>query len=208
MGIKRQNIYYPRYKRIMGMTGEQYFDLPYLEKSDEEIYIDGGCFDGDSCLDFIKWSNYKYKKIIAFEPNLYSYQKCKKMIINKNLKNIEIIPKGLYNKETSLNFLNKGPGSKVLLDGSTHIDVTSIDNVLNGNAATFIKLDIEGCELEALKGAKNTIIKYHPKLAICVYHKPEDIFEIPKYILSLVPNYKLYIRHYSNVELETVLYAL
>ena len=130
------------------------------------------------------------------------------MIINKNLKNIEIIPKGLYNKETSLNFLNKGPGSKVLLDGSTHIDVTSIDNVLNGNAATFIKLDIEGCELEALKGAKNTIIKYHPKLAICVYHKPEDIFEIPKYILSLVPNYKLYIRHYSNVELETVLYAL
>ena len=73
---------------------------------------------------------------------------------------------------------------------------------------TFIKMDIEGAELEALKGARNIITKYRPKLAICLYHKPEDIITIPKYIKSLLPEYKLYVRHYSNNTGEFVLYAV
>lgn len=73
---------------------------------------------------------------------------------------------------------------------------------------TFIKMDIEGAELEALHGCRDTIIKYRPKLAICVYHKPEDIIEIPSYIHEIVPEYKLYLRHHSKDLSETVLYAL
>ncbi len=69
-------------------------------------------------------------------------------------------------------------------------------------------MDIEGSELKALEGATETIRKYKPKLAICVYHKPEDIIEIPKKILELNPNYKLWLRHYSYVDTETVLYAI
>ena len=69
-------------------------------------------------------------------------------------------------------------------------------------------MDIEGAELEALKGAEETIKRYRPKLAICVYHKPEDIVEIPKYILNINPDYKLYLRHYSDNAGETVLYAI
>ncbi len=68
-------------------------------------------------------------------------------------------------------------------------------------------MDVEGAELKSLIGAKNTIIKNKPRLAICVYHKPEDICEIPEYILSLVPEYKFYLRHYSSINWETVLYA-
>lgn len=73
---------------------------------------------------------------------------------------------------------------------------------------SFIKMDIEGADLEALKGCQNTIRRYHPKLAISVYHKPEDIIEIPCYIKELVPEYRLYLRHYGNGDTETVLYAL
>lgn len=73
---------------------------------------------------------------------------------------------------------------------------------------TFIKMDVEGAELSALKGAKKLIAKNHPKLAICLYHKPEDIYDIPIFIKQLDSSYKLYIRHYSNYITETVLYAI
>lgn len=69
-------------------------------------------------------------------------------------------------------------------------------------------MDIEGSELEALKGAARHIVVDRPKLAICVYHKPEDMFEIAMYIKSLVPAYRLFLRHYSSTHLETVLYAV
>ena len=76
------------------------------------------------------------------------------------------------------------------------------------NRVTFIKMDIEGSELEALKGAQQTIQRDRPKLAICIYHKPEDMTDIPLYIKSLVPEYRLYVRHHSNRCSETVLYAV
>lgn len=69
-------------------------------------------------------------------------------------------------------------------------------------------MDIEGAELAALQGGAETIKRYKPKLAISIYHKPEDIIEIPIYIKSLVPEYKLYIRHYTNMYAETILYAI
>ena len=207
-GVQRENLYYPRYRRIMGMTGIQYFDLPYLAKNPEEVYIDGGAFDGKTCTDFIDWYGTEYKRIVAFEPSRYSAITCQKRIQDNHIERIELIPKGLYSENTILRFAHKAAGSKVVNDGTDTIEVTSIDKVLNGERATFIKLDVEGCELEALKGAQMTIQKYRPKLAICIYHKPENIYEIPLYILSLVPEYRFYIRHYSNVESETILYAL
>lgn len=73
---------------------------------------------------------------------------------------------------------------------------------------TFIKMDVEGAELEALKGARKTIMKHHPRLAISIYHKPEDIWEIPAYILSLSEDYRFYIRHYQFSKNETILYAV
>ena len=85
----------------------------------------------------------------------------------------------------------------------------ALDAYINKNErVTFIKFDIEGAELEALKGAKGIISSYRPKLAICLYHKKEDYWQIPYYVKELVPEYKLYIRHYSNYSSETVLYAI
>lgn len=69
-------------------------------------------------------------------------------------------------------------------------------------------MDIEGSELEALKGSREIIKRCRPKLEICVYHKKEDLVEIPAFIKELVPEYKLYVRHYSNNAGETVLYAV
>mgnify|MGYP002517000463 FL=1 len=79
--------------------------------------------------------------------------------------------------------------------------------MVGDDKVTFIKMDIEGAEMEALEGAKRTIKKNRPKLAISIYHKEDDLWEIPYYVLSRYPWSKIYMRHYSLTTNETVLYA-
>jgi hypothetical protein len=100
-------------------------------------------------------------------------------------------------------------------EGNVKIEVDVIDNIVSDcisdssrGGVSYIKMDIEGAELEALKGAKNTIIANKLKLAICCYHKSVDLYTIPQYIKSLNSSYKLYFRHYNCFSYELVLYAI
>ena len=89
------------------------------------------------------------------------------------------------------------------------IRTAAIDDIVDKNdRVTFIKMDVEGAELESLKGARKLIKRDCPKLAVCIYHRPEDMITLPLYIKSLVPEYKLYLRSYSNSDNEMVLYAV
>ena len=93
--------------------------------------------------------------------------------------------------------------------GTVSVPVISIDEAIDPeDRVTIMKMDIEGSELEGLKGARKTIQRDKPKLAICIYHRLEDMTEIPLYIKELVPEYKLYVRHHSSCDSETVLYAV
>ena len=93
-------------------------------------------------------------------------------------------------------------------NGSNVVIVDSIDNVCGKDRVTFIKMDIEGSEAKALRGAEKTIRRDKPRLAISIYHKPEDYFEIPFLIKEMVPEYKLYIRHHTFNKNNTVVYAV
>lgn len=88
------------------------------------------------------------------------------------------------------------------------IETTSLDSALAGKRVTFIKMDIEGAELKALMGAEKIIREQKPKLAISLYHSPEDICTIPQYLMRVRQDYKYYLRHYSLFDTETVLYAI
>jgi hypothetical protein len=110
--------------------------------------------------------------------------------------------------------MDYGPGSILLNKKCEKYDgiirTTTIDDFLisvSGTKLDFIKMDIEGSELNALKGAKKVICKYRPKLAISVYHHPEDIYEIPKWIESLNLGYKFYLGHFTTHRDETILFA-
>lgn len=187
---------------------KQYFDLPVLTKQENEVFVDCGCFDGENSLMFTKWASNTKNKIYAFEPDLQNVSKCKEYFADNNIQNYELIPKGVWSGDTNLCFeANGNEGSKLSDKGEIVIPVTSIDSAIEGKV-TFIKMDIEGSEYEALIGAKNHIEKYKPKLAISIYHKPEDIWKIPNLILSFNSNYKFYLRHYSLSSEETVLYAI
>lgn len=120
--------------------------------------------------------------------------------------NLEVVPCALSREKGTISFSNEGSGvSKIDENGTLTIDADCIDNRCPD--ATFIKMDIEGAEIDALYGAKETILRNRPKLAICIYHSNEHLYEIPLLIHELVPEYKLSIRHHSYGESESVVYA-
>lgn len=185
-----------------------YFGLEYLKPAkDKEIFLDIGGYDGMTSLYFSRWCK-SDSYVYIFEPDKENIEKCHKNLKGK-LTNYKIIEKGVWDKITNLKFKSwENQFSKVSDLGEEEISVTTIDDELFGVNVTFIKMDIEGSELHALLGAEKTIVKNKPKLAISIYHKPEDIWEIPDVILQYNPTYKLYLRHYSLCEYDTVLYAL
>ncbi len=198
---------------------KQYFDTSIISFDDSEVFIDGGAFDGSTSRMYAGLTGGKYKKIIAFEPGRENIELFNKRSAQNLPERMELIQKGLWSSSTILDFsgdgtqgarINAGGGesANVGADDGNRIETIAIDELPDSQDITFIKMDVEGAELEALKGARETIVQNHPKLAICLYHKPEDIFEIPEYILSLSEDYKFYIRHYQLSDCETLLYAI
>lgn len=208
-GLDEERIY--QMTPYMFATQElQYFNPDFMEFVDSgEVFVDAGCFDMSTSIKLQE--HCAVKKIYAFEPDLNNYEICRKVASEKFTNGtVEIIPKGTWSSDTTLCFDSSADGaSHISGSGDRKIEVVAIDNVVDSNEkVTFIKMDVEGAELESLKGAEKTIERCKPKLAICIYHKPKDMIEIPMFIKKLVPDYKLYIRHHSNGEGETVLYAM
>ncbi|GHV96390.1 hypothetical protein AGMMS50293_27100 [Spirochaetia bacterium] len=207
-GMKYENLY------ILGKElSTQYFEKDIMIPHKNEVFIDGGVCDGMTSIDFLKWCNGEYDKIYGFEPDKVCFEKTTNLIKTNPVlseSKYELLNAGLWSKNATLSFNANGIGSsRITTDGLETINVVSIDETVNENEpVTFIKLDVEGAELEALKGAKRTIQKWRPRMAVCIYHKPEDIIELPLYILSLVPDYKLYIRQYQGFIYETVLLCI
>lgn len=187
---------------------KQYLEESIMEYNDGEVFVDCGCYDFESSERLMNICD--VKKIYAFEPDMQNMEK-----IQLNIKRLKCSEKvrlfncGLWDEPASLYFNASGDMmSNVCRNGmgNSRINVTALDNVIK-EKVTFIKMDIEGSEMKALQGGKNLILKYRPKLAISIYHKLEDLVDIPAYIHELVPEYKLYIRHYFYSPAETVLYA-
>jgi FkbM family methyltransferase len=207
LGFKEEQLYRP----ATGF-GSAYFEKNFIFPQKQEIFVDGGSLNLENAFDFVQWCDGNYEHIYAFEPDKKNFQACEEVLCNTaslDRSRISLYPEGLWNSRKVLSFHETGGGGASLsMEGNVRIPVTSLDAVLAGRKVTYIKLDIEGAEKEALEGAKETICKYKPKLAICLYHKFEDVIEVPLHILRLVPSYKMYIRHYSTFHYETVLYCV
>ena len=188
---------------------DQYFDPDFIRYEEEEVFVDAGCYALETSLELRKRCK-RVKKVYAFEPDPKNHEVCLHNKEKYHFPEVELLPYGTWSENTELRFSGyHTEGSCVREGGNIVVPVRAIDNVVDPNErVTFIKMDVEGSELESLKGARQTIQRDKPKLAICIYHKPEDMTEIPLYIKSLVPEYKFYVRHYSNAETETVLYAV
>ena len=193
------------------MSEKQYFDEDIFKLNDDEVFVDGGAYNGDTIEKFISITEGKYKKIYAFEPNEFNYKILENKVKINDYKNTEVYNYGLYNKTSTMTFdndENNPAGGFIKESGKDTIEVISLDELLKNKKITFLKMDIEGSELEALEGSKDLITINKPKLAICLYHKRDDLWKIPLFIKNLNLEYKFFIRHHSSLFMETVLYAI
>jgi len=183
---------------------KQYFEL-LLSNTRTESFVDCGCLDGYTSKKFIEWCDGKYSNVWAFEPDPINYEISKKML---NFPNCTVYNFGVFDEETTVAFKAGLEGSSTISDnGESKIKTVRLDEVLKDKEVTFIKMDIEGAELKALQGAKEIIKNQKPRLAISIYHNPEDIISIPNLILEYNPDYKFKLGHYSLASTEYILYA-
>lgn len=204
-------VFYKDYLPYM-LEEEQYFDEKIIKLEDKEVFIDAGVLDLETSLNFCnicKKRGVKNYRVHAYEPDNKSFDRCREIVKKYPEYDISLYHAGLWKENTTLCFDMRGDGASRITENSQKetVSMVALDKSID-DKVTFIKMDIEGAEFAALRGAKNIIQTQKPKLAICIYHKKEDLTEIPMYIKELVPEYKLYIRHYSDSAGETVLYAI
>ena len=197
-------------EQVMEKCFSHYFDLDIIPSCQEEVFVDLGAFNGDTVEDFIKIYGDNYKKIYAYEMTEQSMRELKERVKN--------YPRIIYEQKAVSDEVGMGSikiheistsSNQLELEEIGEIEVTSLDDDIN-EKITMIKMDIEGSELKALKGAENHIIKDKPKLLLSVYHGYEELLTLWEYLEKLNLSYHYYLRYYGGpiFPTEIVLFAI
>jgi FkbM family methyltransferase len=183
---------------------EQYFeDFLALQKSGE-TFVDVGGFDGYTTRQFIARCP-DYAEVHLFEPELKNYEICRETL--KDVPRVFCYNLGLSDRKDVLNFNPSGSASTISDDGALSISVETLDS-MGIKHPTFVKLDIEGAEKQALDGGRAAILTHHPRIAVAVYHQPGDFWRIPLQVLAMRDDYRIYMRHYAESLYETVMFFI
>lgn len=167
-----------------------------LKLNKQEIYCDIGAYNGDTIDEFLSVTG-EYQKIYALEPDKKNFKKLyKKYGENKNM---FLFNSAVNDVSGKIGFLTNGGRNSVASELGEEIDALSVDDMLKGEKATYIKYDVEGMEEKAVLGSKKTIFNYKPKMLVSAYHKTDDYFTLPLLINSIRDDYKIYMRHYKYV---------
>lgn len=203
------------------MEGDQNFALPEFVNVGTDHFVDAGAFVGDTVEKFIWANNGVFRQIYAFEPGMPQLaalrrrveRLCGEWAVAESKITCEHAGLSDEDREMPISVTQGMPqctsfghheGSD---DRTGMVRVRSLDSYLAGRPATFIKADIEGMEMGMLRGARETIRKFRPKMALSIYHEPKDLFEIAEYVHSLVPEYQMAVRHHAPVLMDSVLYC-
>lgn len=182
----------------------QYFE-DFFSLDDGEVFVDGGGYDGFTSLEFAKRCP-RYSRIHFFEPVESAMRTARDKL--KGMDNVVYHAVGLFDAKAALSFdASAGSASRISDDGKLKIDVDRLDDVVK-DRVTFIKLDLEGVEVQALHGMRRHVAGEAPKLAVAVYHHPSDFWRVPEYVLGLRRDYAVYLRHYTESWTETVAYFI
>ena len=198
----------------------QYGAIPEFSRMPDggNVFVDAGGFVGDTAEEFVWRACGILQKIHIFEPNPKNIKaikiRAKRLTEEWALKEdaIVCVQAGLGDQETNLPFFERGCSDSGTFhhtagQATDSIQIRRLDDYLAGSPVTLIKADIEGFEIQLIQGGRESIMKYRPKITICVYHHLSDLYEIPLLLKSLVDGYTMSLRHHSLTHNETVLYC-
>jgi FkbM family methyltransferase len=191
---------------------QQYFPAELYPLLPNEVFVDCGAYDGDSLRKFVERQGPAFGQFVAFEPDPANFSKLQAYV--------DSLPQAIREKvvvrqaavgacgSAKVHFAaTGGVDARVADSGELEIDCLCLDEALANDTPTLIKMDIEGFELEALAGSRQVIARAHPILAICAYHLPNHLWQVPLYLSNLSDNYRLFLRPHDEEGL-TVCYAV
>jgi len=180
---------------------DQYFE-PFLDLR-SEVFVDAGGFDGDTTEEFCRRCP-DYRKVHLFEPSQHNMRAAKARLAAH--RDIVFHTEGLSDRVGAVTFdADAGSASAVTSGAGEEVQMTTLDLAV-AEPVTLIKMDLEGWELTALAGCERHIREDRPKLAIAVYHRASDFRTVWRYARSIHPDYKVYLRHYTQGWSETVMF--
>ncbi len=169
-----------------------------------ECYADLGAYDGDTVKEFLKEVGNRYRRVYAFEPNSKNFKKLSRSFWGTA--DIRLLQEAAWNRTEVLRFSPKaGRSAAVSETASGRVRAAAADDLIR-EPLTYLKLDVEGAEREALEGCREQIRLFRPKLAVSGYHRSEDLFAIPQQVLSYRPDYRVFLRHHPYVPAWDTLY--
>jgi FkbM family methyltransferase len=191
---------------------EQYFPPDLFLLSPDEVFVDCGAFDGDTLKSFIGRQGENFKGFVALEPDPTNFRKLESYVstLGTSLKSkITLSPLAVAARAGKLYFEATGTAAATAsVNGTLEVTCAPLDEILADNRPTFVKMDIEGAEMDALIGARGSIKKTLPVLAICVYHQPDHLWRIPLLIWSFSDQYRFFLRPHNEEGWDLVCYAV
>ena len=191
---------------------DTYFPTDLFRLTENECLVDCGAFDGDTLRSFLRRTNSRCDAVIAYEPDPANYVNLDKYVQSlpiQTRQKIRVEQCALGSTRGVVRFEAMGSvSSSITADGSIEVSLQRLDDSLRNAVPTYIKMDIEGAEIDALNGGEGVIQQHHPKLAACVYHTQDHLWQIPLEMKRLNPNSSFYLRRYDDEFGDVVCYSI
>jgi FkbM family methyltransferase len=192
-------------------ANDTYFPMDLLSPVPDEVFVDCGSFDGESTRSFHHHWGGEFRHVFAFEPDPVNQRALADNLGAMGIGDrVTVMPYAIGNTNGQVSFACSGSVTSHVIDqgaGST-IECRRLDDIEWPTVPTYIKMDIEGAEPEALAGGSKLLRRHQPVLAICTYHRSEHLWQIPNIIRSIAPEYHVFLRRYAEECWEGVCYAI
>ncbi|HJZ97203.1 MAG TPA: FkbM family methyltransferase [Candidatus Solibacter sp.] len=190
---------------------DMYYPADLFALRPDETLVDCGAFDGDSIRSFLDKSGGRFERIHALEADSKNLSALRRYVDRLDPGvgvRIAIHPYAVSSRNGTLRFSAEGSVGSRVDESGTEVECRTLDTLLSDAEPTFIKMDIEGAEPDALEGARELMAKHRPVMAVCAYHKCDHLWILPQLLKAGNPAYSIFLRRYAEDCWETVFYAV